>query len=267
MSTVRGHYRRPPGKAGPASALALGTTIALLFFNHDAKDKTAMAPPWWVWLALAVTLAVTAAAVSYYFWTRIQRERADLKAVEDEAERHREADAQRLSQLKVVTPLATLLELNQTQIDEYHRIATDQADRSFRSSQRAMAIGLLVIIGCCAAGLYFQNAQVKVFVGSIAAVAAGLSAFLNRTYLQMYGQTLSQLNRYFEQPVLTGYYLTAERLAQDLKDDPESEMRRRIIDQVLLASARMNAPTDTDPPQIEEPQIQPQPRRIRRRRR
>lgn len=28
----------------------------------------------------------------------------------------------------------------------------------------------------------------------------------------MYGQTLSQLNRYFEQPVLTGYYLTAERL-------------------------------------------------------
>ena len=77
-------------------------------------------------------------------------------------------------------------------------------------------------------------------MASIAGVGAALAAFLNRTYLQMYGQTLSQLNRYFEQPVLTGYYLTAERLSQGLKDDPESEMRRRIIDQVLEASARMN---------------------------
>ncbi|MET9513163.1 hypothetical protein ABZX62_32770 [Streptomyces flavidovirens] len=40
--------------------------------------------------------------------------------------------------------------------------------------------------------------------------------------------------------MLTGYYLTAERLALNLKDDPESEMRRRSIDQVLGASARMN---------------------------
>ncbi len=106
-----------------------------------------------------------------------------------------------------LTRLATLLELNQSQIDEYHRIATDQADRSFRSSQRAMGLGLLVIVGCFAASLYFGNDQTKVFVAAIAGVAAALSAFLNRTYLQMYGQTLSQLNRYFEQPVLTGYYL------------------------------------------------------------
>jgi hypothetical protein len=112
-----------------------------------------------------------------------------------------------------------------------------------------MALGLLVIMGCFAAGLYFANGQTKVFVAAIAGVAAALSAFLNRTYLQMYGQTLSQLNRYFEQPVLTGYYLTAERLAQDLGEDPESQMRRRIIDQVLEASARMNnGSTGQDPP-------------------
>ncbi|WP_326718078.1 MULTISPECIES: hypothetical protein [unclassified Streptomyces] len=61
--------------------------------------------------------------------------------------------------------------------------------------------------------------------------------------------TLSQLHRYFEQPVLTGYYLTAERLAQGLGQDPESEMRRRIIDQILEASARMNnGATSEDPP-------------------
>ncbi|MFI2511719.1 hypothetical protein [Streptomyces sp. NPDC018972] len=44
----------------------------------------------------------------------------------------------------------------------------------------------------------------------------------------------------FEQPVLTGNYLTAERLAQNLGEDPEREMRRRIIDQALEASARMD---------------------------
>jgi hypothetical protein len=61
-----------------------------------------------------------------------------------------EIDAQKLADLKTVTPLATLLELNQPQIDGYHRIATDQADRSFRSSQRAMAWGPPVIVGCFA---------------------------------------------------------------------------------------------------------------------
>ncbi|MFD8535103.1 hypothetical protein [Streptomyces rubrogriseus] len=113
-------------------------------------------------------------------------------------------------------------------------------------------MGLLIIVGCSAAGLYFANGRTKVFVAAIAGVAAALSAFLNRTYLHMYGQTLSQLDRYFEQPVLTGYYLTAERLAQNLGEDPESEMRRRIIDRVLEASAQMNngASGEEPPPPV-----------------
>ncbi|MFJ3205827.1 hypothetical protein [Streptomyces sp. NPDC086989] len=263
---MRGQFIRssPAGKSSPV-IIVLGIVVAwALLFGGTERSPNATPTPWWLWAALVAALLLIATGCCYYLWTRIRREHAEIKATQDAAERQQVEDAQRLAQLKIVTPLATLLELNQTQIDEYHRIATDQADRSFRSSQRAMAIGLLIIIGCCAAGLYFQNAQVKVFVGSIAAVAAGLSAFLNRTYLQMYGQTLSQLNRYFEQPVLTGYYLTAERLAQDLKDDPESEMRRRIIDQVLQASAKMNGTTETEEPQPEQPPIMP--RRMRRRR-
>ncbi|MFD5279110.1 hypothetical protein [Streptomyces rubrogriseus] len=85
-----------------------------------------------------------------------------------------------------------------------------------------MGLGRLVIVGCFAAGLYFANGQTKVFVAAIAGVAAALSAFLNRTYLHMYGQTLSQLNRYFEQPVLTGYYLMAERLAKTWARTPRA---------------------------------------------
>ncbi|WP_157878944.1 hypothetical protein [Streptomyces sp. CT34] len=208
--------------------------------GRDSGKGSGWSVPMWLWIVLTVLLTLIAAALCYFLWARGRKETAALKAAEETAEQQRELHAQQLSQLKTVTPLATLLELNQTQIDEYHRIATDQADRSFRSSQRAMALGLLIIVGCFAAGLYFTGGATKVFVAAIAGVAAALAAFLNRTYLQMYGQTLSQLNRYFEQPVLTGYYLTAERLSQGLKDDPESDMRRRIIDQVLEASARMN---------------------------
>lgn len=232
---TRGHYRRPGSQP---SALPLLIVLAVVLVGIGKAAVGAV--PLWLWILIGVTVTAVSGIAIYLLVKQIRREDLQLQAAEEAAELQKEIDAQKLADLKTVTPLATLLELNQSQIDEYHRIATDQADRSFRSSQRAMALGLLVIVGCFAAGLYFANGQTKVFVAAIAGVAAALSAFLNRTYLQMYGQTLSQLNRYFEQPVLTGYYLTAERLAQDLGEDPESEMRRRIIDQVLEASARMN---------------------------
>jgi hypothetical protein len=237
------HYRRP----GSQPSILAFLIIAIAVLGMSGKEGV-RAVPLWLWILIGVTVTVVAGIAIYLLVKQIRREDLQLQATEEAAERQKEIDAQKLADLKTVTPLATLLELNQSQIDEYHRIATDQADRSFRSSQRAMALGLLVIVGCFAAGLYFGNGQTKVFVAAIAGVAAALSAFLNRTYLQMYGQTLSQLNRYFEQPVLTGYYLTAERLAQNLGEDPESEMRRRIIDQVLEASARMNIGTSGEEP-------------------
>jgi hypothetical protein len=198
------------------------------------------APPLWVWVTVCAALAVTVVLLGWYIFSRVQRERADLSAIEKEAAFQRTLEEKKLAQLKTVTPLATLLELNQDQIDQYHRIATEQADRSFRSSQRAMAIGLAVIVACLAAGIYLRSSEAKIFVGAVAAVGAALSGFLNRTYIHMYGQTLGQLNRYFDQPVLTGYYLTAERLAQELPDNPEGEMRRMIIQQVLQSSAHLN---------------------------
>lgn len=243
--TIRsGHYRR----SGSQSSLFPLLIIAVVVIWGIGQGGVA-AVPLWLWILIGVTVTAVSGIAIYLLVKQIRRENLQSQAAEEAAERQKEIDAQKLADLKTVTPLATLLELNQSQIDEYHRIATDQADRSFRSSQRAMALGLLLILGCFAAGLYFANGQTKVFVAAIAGVAAALSAFLNRTYLQMYGQTLSQLNRYFEQPVLTGYYLTAERLAQNLGEDPESEMRRRIIDQVLEASARMNnGATGEEPP-------------------
>ena len=92
---------------------------------------------------------------------------------------------------------------HQAQIDEYHRIATD--------SQRARGLGLLVVAGCFVGGVYLHAEQAKVFMGTIAAVGSALSAYLNRTYLHMYGRTLSQLNR--SRPVLRDRFAVRSCLA------------------------------------------------------
>ncbi|MCC3779862.1 hypothetical protein [Streptomyces sp. UNOB3_S3] len=208
--------------------------------QHSGKSVTDSVPPAWFWIALACFSAGVFIVTALYLWTRIKRERA-LHAFEQESwSRQRAIDEKRISELKTVTALATLLELNQEQIDDYHRIATEQANRSFRSSQRAAGVGLVVMAACFIAGLWVPTIEARVFIGALAAVGTALSGYLSRTYLHMYGQTLGQLNRYFDQPVLTGYYLTAERLATQLPDSSEEEMLKRVINQVLDASATLN---------------------------
>ncbi|WP_157916362.1 hypothetical protein [Streptomyces xinghaiensis] len=170
-----GHYRRS-GSQPSAIPLLIVSAVVLVGIGNSVG-----AVPLWLWILIGVAVTAVAGSAIYLLVKQMRREDLQLQADEEAAELQKEMDAQKLADLKTVTPLATLLELNQSQIDEYHRIATDQADRSFRSSQRAMALGLVVIVGCFAAGLYFGNGQTKVFVAAIAGVAAALSAFLNRT--------------------------------------------------------------------------------------
>lgn len=145
-----------------------------------------------------------------------------------------------LEKLKKSTELATLMDLNQGQIKEYHRIVTQQADKSFRSSQTAMWVGIFMLVGCLIAGFYFNASAIRWFAAGVAAISATMSGYLTRTYLFMYKESVAQLNRYFDQPVLNSYYLTAERLSHGLSEETRQEMRRRIIDEVLMTSASMS---------------------------
>ena len=65
------------------------------------------------------------------------------------------------------------------------------------------------------------------------------SAYLSRTYLLLYRESISQLNRYFDQPVLNSFYLTAERLTAGLDVEHAQAVRQQIIDQVLETSTRI----------------------------
>ncbi|MFE0383938.1 hypothetical protein ACFW1F_07610 [Streptomyces bungoensis] len=143
-----------------------------------------------------------------------------------------------LEKLKKTTELATLMELNQGQIDTYHRIVTQQADKSFRSSRLAMNIGMLLLVCAAFAVAYVPLDQVRWFIGALAAFSTVLSGYLTKTYLAMYKESIGQLNRYFDQPVLNSFYLTAERLTAGLDSEHAQDVRCQIINEVLATSAR-----------------------------
>ncbi|WP_445279661.1 hypothetical protein [Streptomyces sp. DSM 118148] len=143
-----------------------------------------------------------------------------------------------LEKLRKTTELATLMELNQGQIDTYHRIVTQQADKSFRSSRMAMNIGMFLLVCAAIAVTYVPLDQVRWFIGALAAFSTVLSGYLTKTYLAMYKESIGQLNRYFDQPVLNSFYLTAERLTAGLDSEHAQDVRCQIINEVLSTSAR-----------------------------
>ncbi|RPF30312.1 TRADD-N-associated membrane domain-containing protein [Streptomyces sp. TLI_185] len=130
--------------------------------------------------------------------------------------------------------LKILMDLNQRQVERYHEIVTRQARQSYRSAQFAMWAGVAMLAACLYVGLRYNAAEIKAFAAAMGAVSGAMTGYLSKTYLAVYRETLSQLNRFFDQPVTNGYFLAAERLA----GDSMPEMRQRIVEQILLVSMR-----------------------------
>ncbi|WP_406445421.1 hypothetical protein OHB00_49540 [Streptomyces sp. NBC_00631] len=139
--------------------------------------------------------------------------------------------------------LGILSELNRQEVLRYHDIVTRQAAQSFRSGQLAATAGLLVVGVCLWVGLKNDGLYTKGFSGAIAAISTAVSAYINRTYMRMYEKSIDQLSRYFDQPVVTGYYLTAERMA---KTSLDQGLRNRIIESVLGTAMHITT-RETDP--------------------
>ncbi|MEV4790105.1 hypothetical protein AB0K53_32520 [Streptomyces tuirus] len=177
-----------------------------------------------------------------------------------ERERHKQA----MEQLKKTTELATLMGLNQNQIKTYHDIVTEQADKSFRSSRTAMNVGLLLLVAAAIGGVYVPIEEIRWFIGALALFSTVFSAYLSRTYLLLYRESISQLNRYFDQPVLNSFYLTAERLTSGLDTEHGQEVRQQIIDQVLETSTRIGGGNTVKPrnalPETRHPKKSKKPR-------
>ncbi|MFE2700992.1 hypothetical protein [Streptomyces mirabilis] len=109
-----------------------------------------------------------------------------------------------------------------------------------------MRVGLLLLVYAALGGAYVPVEQVRWFIGALAAFSTMRSGFLTKTYLEMYRESIRQLNRYFDQPMLNSYYLTAERLAGGLSVDRLDTVRCQIINEVLATSSHLGTKT-TDP--------------------
>ncbi|WP_405862498.1 hypothetical protein OG407_29065 [Streptomyces sp. NBC_01515] len=141
--------------------------------------------------------------------------------------------------------LGMLSELNRQEVLRYHDIVTKQADHSFRSGQLAATAGLVAVGVCLWVGLQYDGPNAKAFSGVIAAISTAVAAYINRTYMRMYEKSIDQLSRYFDQPVVTGYYLTAERMA---KTDLQEGLRQRIIESVLETAMHITKRESDAPP-------------------
>ncbi|MGP3979481.1 hypothetical protein [Streptomyces sp. KR80] len=240
--------------AATAAALAVfAASLALTLFTDGWVKADKETPPQkpkmpaepidptpFVWI-MTIALACAVVALIFFLITRRQYMKnqnegftAKLKA---QADYHREA----LEKLRKTTELATLMELNQDQIGRYHRIVTEQADKAFKSSRMAMGVGLFLLVLAACGGAYVPLEEIRWFIAALAAFSTLLSGFVSRTYMTLYRDSIGQLNRYFDQPVLNSYYLTAERLAQNLDREHVVEVRRQIINEVLATSSRMGA--------------------------
>ena len=77
--------------------------------------------------------------------------------------------------------LPSLVELNRLMLTEYHDIATNQAQKSFSSSQRAMLGGFTWLIACFTAVIFVHPLDGRIIVAAMAPVGSILAAFLGRT--------------------------------------------------------------------------------------
>ncbi|MCX4431435.1 hypothetical protein [Streptomyces mirabilis] len=189
--------------------------------------------PWWAW---PVTVGVVAFFIAAAAWAGLLW----WKEQQQEAERERRILESAADRLREKMSLPSLVDFNQVLLDQYHGIATDQATKAYRSSRRAMNVGIVILVVAFFAGWRYNTQGDRVFLGSVAAVGAAFTAYLSRTYMKTYERALQQLNQYFNQPVLNGYFLTAERIAESLPTDRKEEVLERIVDDVLESGKEMH---------------------------
>ncbi|MFD7935859.1 hypothetical protein ACFV4T_15280 [Streptomyces sp. NPDC059755] len=140
--------------------------------------------------------------------------------------------------------LQNLIVLNREQMKRYDDIATQQAKMAGRSSNIAMGVGFAALITGAILALRVPSDTAKVVVASLAAVGTAVSTFISKTFFEAQKRAMSQMNYYFEQPLVMSYMLAAERVSNGLEEDAGrhrdliASVVRRMLDAAHNAYAR-----------------------------
>jgi hypothetical protein len=131
--------------------------------------------------------------------------------------------------------LRNLLLLNRQEMTNYHELTKQQARRSFSNSLVAMWLGFLIVGACiliiALPGVTDENSKLTVsLLGSVGTIVSG---FITRTFLKQRTLSIDQLNRFFNQPLVTSYLLTAERIALE---QPSADVKTESLNRVIAAA-------------------------------
>lgn len=189
-------------------------------------------------LVIISSLVMAAGLLAAGFYWRAKS--IDAHILQEETRRQREEVEKTLQRLRERMSLPSLVELNRLMLTDYHSIATNQAQRSFRSSQRAMLGGFTWLIACFTAIIFVGPLNGKIIAATMAPVGSVLAAFLGRTYLFVYDRTLAQLSQYYSQPLLDSYYLAAERLTGEMSPDAKDRLLGNVVEQLLAAASNLS---------------------------
>lgn len=233
--------------AGVISGVAAVGTAAITFFttptSKGKQPSTSTAPIRFtsteiIVFAVIVGLIVFSICIALALYWRSKSRTAQIR---QETERRQRDEVEKiLERLRDRMSLPGLIELNRLMLTEYHSIATNQAQKSFRSAQRAMLGGFSWLIICFTAVILVSSLEGKIVSAALAPIGSILAGFLGRTYLLVYERSLVQLNQYYNQPLLNSYYLAAERLTTEMSAPTKDKLLERIVDQLLASAARLS---------------------------
>ncbi len=132
--------------------------------------------------------------------------------------------------------MVSLLDRVGREVSKYNLQTQARASQSFFTSQLAMFVGFMWLLGWGLLAVLLPDREVRLASLALATVGSAVSAFINRTYVSAHRTSLSQLNYYYRQPAMTYLLLQAERVAQrvsgagpDGKDDLCAEIVRLLM--------------------------------------
>ena len=98
-------------------------------------------------------------------------------------------------------------------IEQYQQLALEQARISFGQSQRAMGVALVLLVAGAVSVSLVPNRPGQFLVGGLAAFGSGFSAFLSKTFLDVFRQSIYQLNHSHSIPITKNLVILANTLA------------------------------------------------------
>jgi len=185
--------------------------------------------PWGIVLACGLLFLFALALVIAIYFTSVDDRNARRAFLQ-----HAEIE----ETLKGTDPLPTLrelLQLNRQEMSTYHLLTKEQARRSFSNSLVAMWLGFLILAGSVALVAWpnIVDSGTKLTVAAIGTVGTIVSGFIARTFLKQHSLAITQLNRFFNQPLVSSYLLTAERVALALDEPARAAALVQVITRAL----------------------------------